>query len=231
MTAAKETELGFEIDTPEAFFFFGKREASLKTLESAYPFDWARVRQTHSDIVLPSREPWSEPLHEADGHWTRRENLALLISTADCVPVLLFHREKKAIAAVHAGWRGVASRIVPKTLEIWDREFGSISSVLAWIGPHIQLASFEVDEDVKTSLLSSVRTPPEKVFETRDGGKSHVDLNSLMRRQLTESGLSEDSLRVLAHDTKTDGRFHSHRRDREKAGRQLSFAVLKKTSL
>lgn len=227
-TVFTETDLGFAFETPEVVGLFGKKDASLKNLGAAFPDSrWARARQTHSDIVVRAHGPWAEPLTEADAHWTTEKNLGLLISTADCTPVLLFHPHRRAVASIHAGWRGVASRIVTKTIDAWKAEFGDIHGVRAWIGPHIQYDSFEVGADVKDQLLLSVREVPEKSFRAKDGGKFDVDLDALVLKQLTESGVAREGIGVLAIDTKTDFRFHSHRRDRENAGRQLSFIALR----
>lgn len=227
-TVFTETDLGFAFETPEVFGLFGKKSASLNNLGAVLPEKrWARVRQTHSDIVVRAHGPWSEPLTEADAHWTTEKNLGLLISTADCTPVLLFHPRRRAVASIHAGWRGVASRIVPKTLDAWKAEFGDIHGVRAWVGPHIRYDSFEVGADVKDELLLSVREVPEDSFRAKAGGKFDVDLNALVLGQLSESGIPRDLIDVLAIDTKMDLRFHSHRRDRENAGRQLSFISLR----
>lgn len=228
-----ETELGFEVETTDALFFFGKKDATAEALARAYPFfKWARVRQTHSDIVVESPAAllpadFSAGAREADAHWTRTRELALLISTADCVPVLFADPAGGVVAAVHAGWRGVASRIVPKTIAALAGAGTPSASLWAMIGPHIQVGSFEVGDDVKDLLLAASEESADLVVHPGKSDKPHVDLNAIVKSQLQAAGLPPDQVFDLHLDTVTDERLHSHRRDREKAGRQLSFVVLK----
>lgn len=221
-----ETALGFEIRTPFGLFFFGKKDAARENLAAAYPFAWARVRQTHSDIVVHSPGAAGETPVEADAHWTKTGDLALLISTADCVPVLLADPEAGIVAAIHAGWRGVASRIVSKTLAEIFRQGARPERTFAFVGPHIQMASFEVGDDVRDLLLNASPEEPALITRPSPDGKTLVDLHAIVKAQLAEAGLRDDAVAALHLDTFVDRRLHSHRRDREKAGRQLSFAVL-----
>lgn len=218
-----ETDLGFEITTATGLFFFGKKEASFEAISARYPLKWARIKQTHSDIVVqsPARE-----LTEADAHWTRERGLGLVIATADCGPVLLMDAKRGVIASVHAGWRGVASRIIPKTIAMLAREGSPSRELYAVIGPHIQWPSFEVGEDVKDQLLHAADETTELIVHQQPGEKPRVDLNAIIKSQLQGCGLPPDQVFDLHLDTMADARFHSHRRDREKAGRQLSFVTL-----
>lgn len=219
-----ETTLGFEITTPAGMFFFGKKDANRDAVMAAYDFKWARIKQTHSDIIVQS--PTAD-LVEADAHWARERGLALTITTADCGPILLMDAKRGFVAAVHAGWRGVASRIVPKTIATLAREGVPSRELYAVIGPHIQWPSFEVGDDVKDQLLAACDETNELIVHQKPGEKPHVDLNAIMKSQLQGCGLPPDQVFDLHFDTMADPRFHSYRRDREKSGRQISFAVLR----
>ncbi len=73
----------------------------------------------------------------------------LCVSTADCVPVLLYDTRKKVVAAIHAGWRGTVARIVEKTVSVMDNQYGSQGKdLIACIGPSISLEAFEVGDEV-----------------------------------------------------------------------------------
>lgn len=213
--SVKWIDIGFLEEDDQYVIFFGGVGASLENLRAKFPnYQFARIKQTHSSIVVPA-EVGRDPLVEADAHFTSQKNLALLISTADCTPVMVA-ADNGVIASIHAGWRGVASRIVPKTMGAMGAK-----RYRAWVGPHIQKNSFEVDEDVALNLIKSAPGISAKVLP----GKNFVDLDLLVRSQLAEHAIQ--SLWTSGVDTKTDLRFHSHRRDREKAGRQLSFILRK----
>lgn len=219
----QENELGFEISTPSGLFFFGKKPAQQEALKAHYKLNWARIKQVHSDGIVHS--PTKE-LTNADAHWTHQRGLALAILTADCSPILLMDPVSGAIAAIHAGWRGVAARIVPKTIATLAREGTRSRDLVAVIGPHIQWPSFEVDEDVRDKLVAASDETADLIVHQKPGEKPHVDLNAILKSQLQGCGLGPDQVFDLHLDTKADDRFHSYRRDREKAGRQLSFVSL-----
>lgn len=229
----KETQIGFEIDTPEYLFFFGKKESnSLEKLKISYPaFDFRKVKQIHgSEIYRQLDQPDSSI--EADGQWTKISKVALAVNTADCVPVLLAHSRKGIVMGLHAGWRGVASRIVPKGILLLQEHDAKPEELFAVIGPHIQQLSFEVGADVKDQLLASAgfnenSDVPELVISSKSPGKFKVDLNALVKMQLSEFSISPDQVFDLHLDTFLDTRFHSFHRDKDKAGRQLSFVVKK----
>ncbi len=228
----KETDLGFEIDTPEYLFFFGKKNSDLNALKKNYSqFEFRCVKQVHGSEIYRQLDI-ADTTVEADGQWTKMSKLALAISTADCVPVMIVHPSRGMVMGLHAGWRGVAARIIPKGLLLFQEHGAKPEEVFALIGPHIQQRSFEVGEDVKAELLTSAglaESSDDKDIAISSGkpGKYHVDLNAIVKIQLSEFSLSPDQLFDLHLDTFTDTRFHSFRRDKDKAGRQLSFVVKK----
>ncbi|HRO66440.1 MAG TPA: polyphenol oxidase family protein [Pseudobdellovibrionaceae bacterium] len=219
----KETSLGFEAEFENFLLFFGKKDADLQNLSTEYSsFQWARVRQTHSDLVLPSSAPTDHELREADAHYSNVPGLALLISTADCIPALVADSKKRVAAAVHAGWRGVEQRILPKTIAKLSDEGSEARDLTVVLGPHIAFSSFEAGNDVRDRLLRSVAAPSSsELTRSLEAQKSLVNLGAIAHEQLKEFHVRH--VADLRFDTKTDLRFHSHRRDREKAGRQLSF--------
>lgn len=223
----RDLPCGIWIETPAVGILFGNRDSSFDNLKKQFPdLAWSRIKQTHSDIVVPA-ETYETPVREADSQFTTERDLGLVISTADCVPVMLADAKTGRIAAIHAGWRGVANRIVPKTIERLLKEGSKSDSLYAWIGPHIQQTSFEVDSPVKDQLLAARGRDsiPEDFVKGRDDGKFLVDLNGLVKSQLRDFELAPDQVFDLHVDTKTEATFHSHRRDREAAGRNLSFIV------
>ncbi|MGE5087284.1 MAG: peptidoglycan editing factor PgeF [Bacillota bacterium] len=223
-----KTDLGYELKTPEVTLFFGGVESQLPKLRETYPdFKFTRVKQVHSDVVVESKDDLLDYQQVADAHFSTAKNLALCVITADCVPALFYHQKTGTIAGVHAGWRGVANRILIKTIQTLKSRGIPASELEVIIGPHIQKNSFEVGLDVRDQILSSLGSLSEAekaiYWEQKDSDKALVDLNLIVKAQLESEGISFNQVFDLHIDTVSDPFFHSHRRDKEKAGRQVSF--------
>src|SRR5689334_2253060 len=94
--------LGFEVQTVRAHYFFGTAHLSRERMIEMFPqYEFYFLRQVHGDVIVKG----NQGLATADGHWTSEPNKALVIQTADCIP-LLFGANQFAVA-IHAGWRGV----------------------------------------------------------------------------------------------------------------------------
>lgn len=226
---AIETNLGFLIETPKLVVLFGGVKANLVNLQASFPqYEFVRVKQTHGDVVVKSDSLAMDYQVEADAHFTLKKNFGLCIATADCIPLFIYDSVREVIAGVHAGWRGVANRIVPKTISRLIQDGSSAENLQIFLGPHIQQKSFEVSIPVRDELLQSAQGTSEVgIVQALNEEKSLVDLNRIMRLQLQHSGVPLDHVFDLHLDTFSDLRFHSHRRDKEKAGRQLSFICRK----
>ena len=232
----QENALGFIIETSSIIIFFGKKEAQLEKIQQFFSsYQFTLVHQTHGrKIQLKDSTNWTER-PEADAQWTEQKKLGLCISTADCIPAFVYDLKKARIAGVHAVWKGVANRIVPQTLELFLNTGSKPQDLRLVLGPHIQKQSFEVDLDVKNQLIAVAKNlsnsntvmMDSEVFTQNTEGKFQVDLSKIVKSQAQEHEVSLDHFFDLNLDTKSDHRFHSHRRDKEKAGRQLSFILQK----
>jgi hypothetical protein len=205
--------------------YFGKRQTDRAQLQSLFSdLKYASLEQIHSPTVLLA-DPKIE--RRGDAHFTATQNLALLIKTADCVPLML-SSERGLIAAVHAGWRGVATDIVANTIRQMLR-LTDKAQLHAWIGPHIQWSSFEVGDEVAELLRQAyLRADPSTApFESlctphsQDPKKVHLNLTAIVRAQLANHGVK--IIDEVADDTKTTASLASYRRDGASAGRNLSF--------
>lgn len=105
------------------------------------------LSQVHGTQVIEASSPGSAP--EADGCFTRSTGLACAVMTADCLPVLLCDRLGTEVAAVHCGWRGLAAGIVQVAVERFQCP---ATDLLAWLGPAIGPATFEVGDDVREAF-------------------------------------------------------------------------------
>lgn len=216
----QECDLGFTFKTPEVLVFFGNAKATLVEIEKKFSsIHFAKVKQTHSDIFIQA----SSGVVEADAHWTMEKHKGLLIATADCTPIMIYNKRSKKIAAIHAGWRGVENKITEKTLRFLSDANATADDFQIWLGPHILQKSFEVQNDVLQLLLNSSYEKEKSVhFKKTDSGFL-VDLQGIIKSQISNVHANIPSIFSVAVDTKIDARFHSYRRDKANAGRNLSF--------
>ena len=164
------------------------------------------VHQVHGDRVFPAEQPGLQG--EGDALITNRPGLLLEIRTADCLPILLADPVNRAVAAIHAGWRGTAVAIVLQAVEELARRYGSEPGrIEAVIGPGIGLCCFEVG--------------PEVAIQFGREGRAYLDLAQVNEDHLRSAGVG--SITRIAGCTRCEAeRFHSFRRDRERSGRMES---------
>jgi len=178
--------------------------------------DLASVRQIHSDIVVVAEHTGCSA--EGDALITNRPGITLSIRTADCLPVLMADPSHRAIAAVHAGWRGAALGIVPKTVQAMIDRFGTRpEDLVVAIGPGIGACCFEVGPEVAVRF--------QQWFPERQdlSGRTKVDLVATISRQLRRNNVTVGHLATANLCTVCDaGLFHSYRRDREQSGRMTA---------
>lgn len=169
---------------------------------------------------------------QADGAFTRGPGLACTVMVADCLPVLLCDVRGTMVAAVHAGWRGLAGVEGSGVLEAVHKHFVSLAPVksaqkaielIAWLGPCIGPDAFEVGDDVRLAFTRATARARE-CFRPQSGGKWLADLPALARQRLAALGVT----RVFGNDGSAPwctvgnpSRFFSHRRDRV-SGRQAA---------
>lgn len=215
-----ESSLGLTFENEKCVVFFGNRDASFEKIEAAFPdLSFHRIKQTHSDLFIES----SNEVRECDGHFSAQKKTGLVIASADCLPVLIECKNTGQVAAIHAGWKGVANQIVYKALNKLVSEAPSKPAFDIWIGPHILQKSFEVDLDVLQKLQKAAFHLSLDSFSYKKNEKYYVDLNKILESQIQEIAAEEKRIQFINFDTKNDPRFFSFRRDKEKAGRNLSF--------
>jgi YfiH family protein len=173
----------------------------------------AWLRQIHSAYAV-NAVPGS--CGQGDALVTDRAHLALIVASADCVPVLL--ATPRAVAAVHAGWRGVAAGVVAVAVRELLAGGAAPESAVAWIGPAIGRCCYEVGTDVAEAVAAA--SAPE-VVEAGPRGRPHVDLGRAVALQLRAAGVRR--ITWLEHCTRCREEWlWSHRRDGEGAGRNLA---------
>ena len=198
------------------------------------PEDVAFSRQIHSDIVIRAEqchrnrvlEPDREEV-ERDGMVTDEPGIALAVFGADCTTILLHDPVKKAIAAVHSGWRGTAMGIVKRAVEKLTEEYGSDpADVRAAIGPCICSDCFETHRDVPDAMLASLGVdalPAIRYAETE--GKFQVDLKLINRIWLEKAGVTQIDVTEDCTACQPD-RYWSHRITQGHRGSQAAIITL-----
>jgi YfiH family protein len=175
------------------------------------------VKQIHSAIVLEAQNKNTGCLGEGDAVVSNQSGLTLEIRTADCYPVLLSDAKNRAVAAIHAGWRGTSARIVPATLAKMGTLYGTKSAdVYVAIGPGIGSCCYEVGQEVANQFNATC--------VHRRGGELFLDLAQANRQQAVSTGVPESQIDVSGLCTFCEaGKFYSYRREKEKAGRMRSW--------
>jgi polyphenol oxidase len=177
------------------------------------------VQQTHGRrIKTVCLKPKTELSYFSgfDALITEKRGLLLGILTADCLPVFLFDRHRMAIGLVHAGWRGIAKGIVPATIKKMHKLYHSRpADIIAGIGPHISSGHYEIDANTAKKIGLPAKD------------QTHADLARLVRNQLTKAGVPGHAIDLSSICTFTSRQCYSYRRQGKKAGRLLSFLLLK----
>ena len=211
---------------------------------SSWPL--VRLRQVHSDIIHRVDRP-PQQLLTGDGLITDTQGLLLAVQTADCLPVLVVDRARKAAGAFHAGWRGTLARIVEKGVGAMRLHFGSRpEDLLAAIGPGIRSCCYAVGEEVRDKFHGQFSYAAQLFREAIDSDAVHekypllfmtarapghsdarrtlyLDLRQANRRQLLAAGVRPASINTLDYCTacRTD-LFFSHRAEKGLTGRQMA---------
>ncbi len=216
-----------------ATFDVGVAQPSREELAGAVGRNRARLRE-----MLPSDPVWLTQVHgrdvvsvdaanadalrasppRADAAVTRAAGIALVVRTADCLPVLLADRAGTVVGVVHAGWRGLLAGVLEATIATMAVPAGEI---VAWIGPAIGPSAFEVGADVRDAFRAD-DAGSTLLFATLRAGKWLADLPGLAQRRLSAAGVAHVARDGGCTFTQPE-RFFSYRRDRH--GGRMALAA------
>jgi YfiH family protein len=244
--AEKVLNLGFtEWDTRETVL---ENRTLFQSALEVQDFTLIALKQSHSDVAHAFDSAPAEPCH-GDASTTNRPSLLLAVQSADCVPILLVDPTKRAIAAVHAGWRGTLQRIVVKAIGRMQMEFGTRPAhLLAALGPAIGGCCYEVGTEVATQFTSQFPGAADWFNELRTGDAPNplqwlnmappghqppsknalLDLRKANRAQLLGAGLR--SRKIFISDLCTACRrdlLFSYRKEGPLSGRLLSVVGIR----
>ena len=204
-------------DTPQDVAH--NRQILTQTLNCSDPV-W--LKQTHSNTVYHDTGTNPTELPVADAAITTHPKQVLAVLTGDCVPIVLAHHRSKAIAAIHAGWRGLANNIIEKTLNDLP---GSPSDYVAWIGPCISEKAYEIGPECKEALCNAEPAFANAIAE-RD---KHLfaNLPAMAATKLTLMHVQHTVNCGLC--TYHDSRFFSYRRMGQQSGRMATLIWISET--
>ncbi|MDX6665423.1 MAG: purine-nucleoside/S-methyl-5-thioadenosine phosphorylase / adenosine deaminase [Solirubrobacteraceae bacterium] len=180
-----------------------REAAGLTALEAMAGRLLARGLQVHGPVVRRVLEAGADPI-EADGQATARDDVAVMVQVADCLPVAI--AGEGAVAMLHAGWRGLAAGVLEEGV-LALRELGAQEPLAAVIGPGARGCCYEVGDEVREAFGATTRT---------------VDLPTVAARQLAALGV--ERIDDVCCCSICDERYFSFRREGEAAGRQAGIA-------
>ena len=176
-------------------------------------------RQIHSDIV--NVIGCGGDNGASDALITGKKNLGLAVSVADCTPIFLYDFKNKVIAAVHSGWRGTERKILDKTFSKLQNDYNSKpENVVAYIGPSISQANYEVGKEVAGKFDDSYLKPI--------GDKYLLDVSGISYQMLLDFGIPKNQIQkseLCTYEFKD--LLHSYRRDGNLSGRSLGVIAIK----
>lgn len=214
-------------------FFGTRRHATTLDFEVGIPVRGAAgspwmlsVKQVHGTEVLVVDRPLT-PTDRFPGSWdalvTDQPGVMVAVRTADCVPVLMYDLAHRVVAALHAGWRGAVSGILPKTIALLRSRFGLFPEQLrVSIGPSAGVCCYEVDEPVLESLCQNLPDWEDLIWN-RKGSKANLDLKALIRTQAQAAGIRPTSITAVNLCTICHADlFFSYRREGRVIGTMVS---------
>lgn len=184
------------------------------------------VMQIGADFLSLSATVKGMILEGVDALITDVKDVCIGVSTADCIPILIYDYAHHAAAAVHAGWRGTVKRIACKAVKMMEMSFGSRQEDLtAVIGPGISIDAFEVGDEVYAEFEAAGFNMADI---SRKEDKWHIDLPECNRRQLAAMGLKEDNINVSGVCTYNNSNdYFSARKLGTESGRIFTGIILR----
>ncbi len=192
-------------------------------LQQLQPFGLERLQwlnQTHSTVAYPIDDMLSLTLQDGDGLVTQQQGVALMMMTADCLPIVVSNAQGSEVACLHAGWRGLANGIIEATIAKMQT-----SASVAWMGAAISQTHFEVGSEVKDAFISQ-HTAFADYFIAKENGKYLADLYAIARYKLKALGVESVSGGERCSYAESD-KFYSYRRHAI-TGRMATFVFIAK---
>lgn len=178
-------------------------------------------KQAHTDNVLILNNENKEQYrfsnlnsYEVDGYITNEKQIATLITTADCNPIIIFDTKNRVIANVHAGWKGVINRIYIKAINTMKEKYNSsIEDIIVCVGPSIRKCCFTSKEETFKEKFTSIFKYSDEYLEYEDDNKTfHIDLIKILKYEFKKIGIKKENIHVADICTRCNTQdFYSYR--------------------
>ena len=181
-----------------------------------------KLKQVHSGIVCEMHDTTAanDPV-EGDAAVTALAGVVLAIQTADCVPILLADFQLRAVAAIHAGWRGTQKKILENALKLMKSNWNSQTrDIRVVIGPGLKSCCYQVGEEFLNYFTGENEVK-------MHNGQFYLDLVQANKNQMRKEGMRDIQIYDCNFCTFCNPNFFSYRRDKEKAGRMISVMMLR----
>ncbi len=196
-----------------------------------------QLKQVHGNIVLTPSEirgsSGAAQMGVADGLITERALQSVWVASADCTPALIADSKTGQVAAIHAGWRGTAAKIVPQAIARLQAQGSKLQDLGIGLGPAIAGSVYQVslqvaaqvgasiipgdpDSAVESILNSLHHLPNSPLLPDPKPGRVRLDIRQVIALQLEQFGICPDQVAIAPHCTYQDPRFFSYRRDQQK---------------
>jgi len=184
-----------------------EKNRALLTTQLSLPQEPAWLSQTHSTEAVSVDAHFQ--LQEADASYSREHNKVCVVLTADCLPLLICDTQGTEIAAIHAGWKGLAHGIIENTIA---KLTSAPSDLLVWLGPAAGPSAYEVGSEVRDIFLKH-QPDAEAAFTLSRDNHYWMDIYHLARQRLTALGISKHAIYGGEYCTMTQTDvFYSYRR-------------------
>ena len=199
--------------------------------------NWVGCDQTHEEKILKVNKDdkgkgvysYSTALAGTDGIYTDCEDILLTLCFADCVPLYFYSEEHSLVGIAHAGWKGTVKNIGGHMIKRWVEDGVNIDTIHVAIGPAISQKEYIVDDYVVNRVEDALpRVEKDKYLKEVSSGQYALDLKKVNCELLLQAGVNEKNILCSSFCTSSDeSLFFSHRRDKGKTGRMMSFIGLK----
>lgn len=163
------------------------------------------INQEHGIKILNAEELFkSKEIYNADGSYTTKKNIACIIKTADCLPILIMDQSIDFVAAIHAGWRGLANGIINNFFKEIMHLNLEIKNLLFWLGPAIGPSAFEVGEDVFEKFVNLKNNSVtnydnyskgfKKIYTNNTSNKYLANIYELAKINLIQLGIKKNQI-------------------------------------
>lgn len=179
------------------------------------------LNQIHSDLVYIH----DGKIHDGDAIITNEKQVAIGVFTADCVPVIIYDKNKKVAAAVHSGWQGTIQNITVKTVQKMIKEYNiDIENLIVYIGPHNMQCCYEVSKELAFQFKNLELYKNSDIIKGRN-----LSLQNCIIEQLNSLGVRRHQIKTLDICTFCNKKYdlYSYRKHKEKSGRMFSFICIK----